>query len=595
MTFSDLSSLWLVWTVPVLFLVCFWGLGRRARILMNFSAKRGLSVISPDAPASRRWVKAGLLLAVVMLLVISLAGPQYGYRWREIEQKGVDLIVAIDCSKSMLAKDIQPTRLDRAKREVVDLLNLLQGDRVGLVAFSGTAFLQCPLTLDYEAFHLFLGALTPTFLPVGGTDLAAAVRTAISGFNAGNTSDKAVILITDGESTGEEAPLDAARAAAAAKIRLFCVGVGATDGVPIPAADGGFVKDGTGNIVLTRLDEDTLKKMAVMTGGSYVRSVAGDMDLETIYAKHIRKEMTSATLNRQKKKILENRFQWFLALAVFLMGVEMMIPPRKKATAVMAVALLLFANGSIAGAATPQDLIREGQRAYEAGDYETALTRFVDAQLEAPDLAEIHYNIGNAQYKAGDYQAALNSYKQALLSTDQTMRRNAHYNMGNALFRLGQHKEALASYRAALKIDAKDQETIDNIAFVKKVMEQPKPPQQQGDKSQDDSLREDTSQKNKDEKKSSSENREDPSNQTQSAANTEKNPSGEKKNQPDSSPVNQPQNKPDTDADKQVRSGQKEMDEQARQQAERMLNRLEDMPGRALMPAYRERHVEKDW
>lgn len=304
MTFSDMDMLWLIWAVPVLFLFCFWGLRKRNRILARYATARGLAAISPDTVASRRWIKAAMLLMVVVLGVISIAGPQYGYQWRQIEQKGVDLIIALDCSKSMLATDIQPTRLDRAKREVVDLLNLLQGDRVGLVAFSGTAFLQCPLTLDYAAFHLFLSTLTPDFLPVGGTDIGMAIETALSGFNTTDASDKAVILITDGESTGED-PLKAAKAAADAKVRLFCIGVGATDGVPIPTAGGGFAKDATGNIVLTRLDEATLKKVAVMTGGGYVRSVAGNMDLETIYTKHIRKEMEATTLSQQKKKSLK--------------------------------------------------------------------------------------------------------------------------------------------------------------------------------------------------------------------------------------------------------------------------------------------------
>lgn len=597
MTFSDFDLLWLIWSVPLLLLICFRGIRKRMRILSNFSARRGLTAISPDAPASRRWLKAGLLLVVMLLLVVCLAGPQYGYRWREIERRGVDLIVAIDCSKSMLATDIPPTRLDRAKREVVDLLNLLQGDRVGLVAFSGTAFLQCPLTLDYEAFHLFLGVLAPDFLPVGGTDLAAAVETALAGFNPADTSDKAVILITDGENTGEKDPLDAARAAANAKVRLFCIGVGALDGVPIPAAEGGFVKDSAGGIVLTRLDEETLKKMAVMTGGGYVRSVAGGMDLENIYTNHIRKEMTATTLSQEKKKIMEDRFQWFLALAILTMVIEMMIPFRKKPAAVMAFALMLLMSGSPARAASPAELVREGRAAYEAGEYEKALTRFVGAQVEAPDLAEIQYNIGNAHYKAGDYPAALTSYKQALSSSDQAIRRNAHYNSGNALYRLGQYTEALESYNAALAIDAQDRQTQENIAFVKKVMETP-PPQQGNQTGDDPSGRDeqDTPEGNRAKDKPSSENG--------SGASDRKEPAGDEtggKNEgPEASPPEKSLKVPadnalETESGAAQETGQTPMDEQGRQQAERMLNRLEDKPGRAMMPAYGERRVEKNW
>jgi Ca-activated chloride channel homolog len=586
MTFSDMDMLWFIWAVPVLFLISYWGLRKRNRILTRYSTARGLAAISPDTLASRRWIKAAMLLTVVVLVVISLAGPQYGYQWREIEQKGVDLIVALDCSKSMLATDIQPTRLDRAKREVVDLLNLLQGDRVGLVAFSGTAFLQCPLTLDYAAFHLFLSSLTPDFLPVGGTDIGMAIEAALSGFNAADMSDKAIILITDGESTGED-PLKAAQAAADAKVRLFCIGVGATDGVPIPIAGGGFVKDTAGKIILTRLDEPTLKKIAVMTGGSYVRSVAGNMDLETIYTKHIRKEMEATTLSQQKKKILEDRYQWFLALAVLILVLEFMIPLRGKGGTVVIMAILLL-GAPAADAAPPGELIKSGETAYNAGEYDKALKNFIDAQLEVPDRPDIYYNMGNAQYKAGQYDAALKNYQQALKSSDPALRQKTHYNIGNTLFRLGKHEEAIASYESALKINAEDAETKENLAFVKKVMEQPKPPPQKGDNSKEDQKNEDQKDEKKDKQSSSEKN----ADQNQSGREGE---NKEAQGQPETPSNNEPEKKTQAEAKPEGAPQQKTLDEQARQQAEKMLNRLEDKPGRALIPEYHKRQVEKDW
>ena len=226
MSFSAINMLWLIWAVPVMLLVCLWGLRKRKAILSGYASEKGLFAISPHISAFRRWTKTVLLLVTILLMAVSLAGPQYGYSWKEIERRGVDLMLVLDCSRSMLAEDIRPNRLERAKREVLDLLGMLRGDRVGLVAFAGTAFLQCPLTLDYEGFHLFLDALNPGFLPVGGTDLAGAVSTATSAFNQEEATDKAIILITDGETTGED-PLAAARKAAEAGIKLFCIGVGA--------------------------------------------------------------------------------------------------------------------------------------------------------------------------------------------------------------------------------------------------------------------------------------------------------------------------------------------------------------------------------
>ncbi len=257
--------LFFIWVVPLLVVIVLYGTRRRRDILQRFSSDHGLDAIAPDTTGARRWVKAALLMAGVLLVAISLAGPNYGFRWQEIRQRGVDIVIALDCSRSMTAADIQPTRLERAKREVFDLLAMLQGDRVGLVAFAGTAYLQCPLTLDYDAFNLFLNALTPDYLPVGGTDINAALQTAMDSFDPKSPADKAIILITDGEHTGSGDALKAAEALKQRDIKLFCIGVGGAEGVPIPAAAGGFKKDRSGQIVLSRLDETTLKAMAVST------------------------------------------------------------------------------------------------------------------------------------------------------------------------------------------------------------------------------------------------------------------------------------------------------------------------------------------
>ncbi len=249
MRFFDPQMLFAIWIAPLLGLVLIHGMLRRKRLLERFASAKGLLAIAPGAGPARRWIKGGLMLGVLVFLSLALAGPQYGFRWQEIEQRGVDLILALDCSRSMTATDIKPTRLDRAKREIYDLLNRLQGDRVGLVAFSGTAFLQCPLTLDYSGFHIFLDALTPDFLPVGGTDIPDALRTAQAAFDPKANTDKAVILITDGENTGTDDPVGGAQELQKAGIKLFCIGVGAEEGVPIPAPGGGFQKDSKGDII----------------------------------------------------------------------------------------------------------------------------------------------------------------------------------------------------------------------------------------------------------------------------------------------------------------------------------------------------------
>ena len=168
MKFARLEMLFLIWALPLLLLVFIYGMRRRRLILSRFAPQGGYDSVNAEMDGKRRWIKALLVLLSLLFVVLSLSGPQYGFKWENVEQKGIDMIIAMDCSKSMLAEDIKPSRLDRAKREVTDLLGMLKGDRVGLVAFAGTAFLQCPLTIDYEAFHLFLKYAVAGFFTGGG-------------------------------------------------------------------------------------------------------------------------------------------------------------------------------------------------------------------------------------------------------------------------------------------------------------------------------------------------------------------------------------------------------------------------------------------
>ncbi len=601
MSFSAINMLWLIWAVPVLLPVCLWGLRKRKAILSGYATEKGLSAISPHISGFRRWTKTVLLLVTILLMAISLAGPQYGYSWKEIERRGVDLMLVLDCSRSMLAEDIRPSRLERAKREVFDLLSMLQGDRVGLVAFAGTAFLQCPLTLDYEGFHLFLDALNPGFLPVGGTDLAGAVTTAVSAFNQEDATDKAILLITDGESTGEN-PLDASRKAAEAGIKLFCIGVGAGEGVPIPTEDGGFIKDREGNIVLSKLDEPTLKQMAAITSGAYVRSVAGDMDLDAIYQRYIRGTMEAAELGEQKTKVFENRYQWILALSVLLLFLEFLIPVRKMIS-IWILVLLFAASPRPASASELKKALEQGQAAYSSAEFEAAANHFVAAQLEAPDKAEIAYNLGNSRYKAGDYDGAIQAFRQVLDADDAILKEKARYNMGNAYFRKGDLDTAIENYEAALSLDKTDAQARENLEFVKVLKANPPPEKEQDQKDKKEKSDKNDQKKGGNQEQPGNQEKNEPEKQQESAQNQQQN--GEKeKGREESEDPQPPAPKEKASSDPQQEETQDQAagnkdntapDEETMRQAEKMLNRLQDQPGRAMIPAYREKRVDKDW
>ena len=587
MTFFRTEMLFLIWAVPVLFLVIVYGMRRRREIMHRFSSAHGLAVIAPDTVGSRRWVKGSLLMGTVLFTAVALAGPKYGYRWQEIRQQGVDIIIALDCSRSMTAADIQPTRLERAKREVFDLLAMLKGDRVGLVAFAGTAFLQCPLTLDYDAFNLFLNALSPDYLPVGGTDITGALTTALDSFDPKSASDKAVILITDGENTGGGEPLKAVETLKENKIKLFCIGVGSSDGVPIPEPAGGFKKDRSGQIVLSRLDENILKKMAIVTGGTYVRSVAGDMDLDAIYTDEIRRTMEAETVSSGRKQVWEDRFQWPLALALLCLVAELMLPLTRKTILVSLLAVLMLVPQQPAEA----NDTRDGIAAYEKGDFELALKHFTDAQLNAPDKPETLYNVADAYYKTGNFDAAAEHYKQVLETDDTRLKRNALYNLGNTEFRRGKAKEAIGHYEAALAIDPDDRQTKENLAFVKQVMEQQQQQSADGQKNQD---KHDQGQDNESKpgEEGETQSTEDRKQQQQDGEQEQQRPEfGDEMDEQQKQPAalaDEAQN----DQQQSAQPGETAADPR---QAERMLNRLQDQPGRALMPATGKQTVEKDW
>ncbi|WP_373498244.1 VWA domain-containing protein, partial [Desulfococcus sp.] len=465
-----IEMLFLIWALPVLLLFFLYGMHRRRGILHRFASEKGQGAIVAGTSHGPRWLKAALVLASLFWAAVALSGPQYGFRWQEIERKGIDIIIALDCSRSMLARDISPTRLDRAKREVYDLLGLLQGDRIGLVAFAGTAFLQCPLTLDYGAFHLFLESLAPESLPVGGSDISAAVAASQSAFDARGSREKAVILITDGEDTGVSGdPLKAAEAARSAGVTLFCIGVGTREGVPVNDPGGGFLKDRAGKIVVSRLAEETLRQMTAATGGTYVASTAGDMDLDAIYTRDIRGRMEMETLQGGRKQVWEDRYQWALFLAVAALMAEMCLPSRKKAGggAGWMILMLIILNSP---AAAHADALRDGVSAYRQEDFEGALKHFIDAQLDAPDDPEIRYNIGSAYYRLGDFDAAAKSLEGAAASEDRAVRRDALFNLGNANFRRQDVKRAIENYEAVLKMAPDDRDAAENLEFAKKVL-----------------------------------------------------------------------------------------------------------------------------
>lgn len=330
MRFGDPGYFYLFWCLVPLILFMIWGVRKKHQLTLKFCGNPLLSRLVHPGVEKRHRNKTIFIVLAILFLLLALTRPRWGYQWEDLHQRGVDVIVALDVSNSMLAEDIKPNRLERAKRKISDLLDMMQGDRVGLVAFAGSAFVQCPLTLDYGAARIFLSAIDTQLIPVQGTALGNAIGASVKAFRTQEKKSKALILITDGEDQTGKA-LSAAKLAGSQGVKIYTIGIGGEIGAPIPnpSDNGGFRKNPQGEVILSKLDETTLQQIALETGGSYVRSVTGDIDLQTIYRDQIKKDIEKKELKTERRKIWQERFQWFIFIALIFLVIEPCLSEKK--------------------------------------------------------------------------------------------------------------------------------------------------------------------------------------------------------------------------------------------------------------------------
>ena len=287
--------------------------------------------------SARRW-KAALLLCALALLALALARPQFGTRVETVRRVGQDIVVAVDLSESMLAEDVAPTRLERARLSILRLMSNLDGDRIGLVAFAGTAFVQSPLTVDYSAAALFLGAMDPDLMPVQGTDLGAALRVSLDALDEGAREARVIVLVTDGEHLEGDFEPELERAVDSG-VQVHVVGIGTSEGGPIPQYDElgrrtGFLRDEEDAVVTTRLDEQTLRSVAERTGARYVRAGAGGTAFDDLVDEIAGAE--GEALEERQVTQFEEQFQIFLGVALAILFAEWLLPERRRVRAAWA-------------------------------------------------------------------------------------------------------------------------------------------------------------------------------------------------------------------------------------------------------------------
>ncbi len=330
--FGNSFLLHLLWLVPIFIIFYVFVFRAKQKAMQRFGNLELLKKLSRNTSRGRQVAKIALLLSAIMFLVFAMARPQIGTKLEEVKREGVDVIVAMDVSKSMLARDVAPSRLQKAKHEVETFIERLQGDRIGLVAFSGIAFVQCPLTLDYGAAKIFLDIMDPDLIPTPGTAIGKAIQKSVDAFDQKERKHKVLVLITDGEDHQGDA-LEIAKEAEKEGIVIYCVGIGSAKGDPIPvdesgSASKGFKKDKSGQVIITKLDEVTLEKIALQTGGKYYRATGGEDELQKIYDdinKMDKKELGSMQFSQ-----FEDRFQYLLVFVILLLVWELLLSERRK-------------------------------------------------------------------------------------------------------------------------------------------------------------------------------------------------------------------------------------------------------------------------
>jgi len=331
MRFAHPELLWLLFLVPCLWMVFVATRASARRRLRDFVDPRLQGVLGIEARDGRRVARAALRLLALALAILAVARPQWGASEVEVEQEGVDLVVALDISRSMLAEDIKPNRLERAKLEIGDLVESLDGDRVGLVFFAGGAFPQSPLTVDYSAARLFLAQADPTMIGSQGTDLSSALLTALELFDDEAGRARLVLVVTDGEDFGDD--LESATAALREKeVTLYAVGMGTAEGAPIPDVDDtgrrqGFVRDDDGKVVMSRLQESELLSLVSATEGAYARADRGGLDVERLRAEIASVE--GSVVKAQRIVSYQDRYAWPLGAALLLLLVEGFVRDRR--------------------------------------------------------------------------------------------------------------------------------------------------------------------------------------------------------------------------------------------------------------------------
>ena len=473
--FEDPIYLWLLVLIPILALVRFVSYRNQKKRLHKFGEPQLLKNLMPDVSRFRPSVKFWVLQAALALLILMLARPQMGTKISHEKRTGIETIIALDISNSMRAEDIVPSRLDRSKMMIENLVDHFTNDKIGLIVFAGDAFVQLPITSDYVSAKMFLSSIDPSMMATQGTDIAAAIDMATNSFTQEEGIGKAIIVITDGEDH-EGGALQAAEAARKKGMCVFVLGVGSAQGAPIPIpGTGDYMKDNTGNTVMSALNEDMCRQVAQAGGGAYIHvenNSAAQQRLDNELDKLAKKE-TSTTVYSD----YDEQFQAFGILALLLLVLEICILDRRNPLlkrisffgtrkSVVTIFLLMITVSTFAQ--TDRQYLRQGNKQFNAGDYANAEVSYRKALEKNPRNPQAIYNLGNALMAQKKDSASIEQFQNAAkLETNPLRKYQSFHNIGVICQSHKMYGEAIEAYKSALRLNPDDDETRYNLVLCK--------------------------------------------------------------------------------------------------------------------------------
>ena len=478
MQFYSPTYLYLLAVIPVMVILMAWAEWKRRKKIRKLGDKELIRKLMPDASAKRRWVKFLLSCVVIALVTIVIARPQMGTKISHEKREGIEAIICLDISNSMLATDVAPSRLSKSKMLIENLVDHFTKDKIGMIVFAGDAFVQLPITSDYVSAKMFLQNIEPSLIQAQGTNIAEAINLAANSFTQQKNIGKAIIVITDGEDH-EGGAMEAAKEASENGFKVFILGIGNTSGAPIPVQGGGYLTDNTGNTVMTALNEQMCRDIAAAGKGTYIH-----VDNTSTAQEQLNDELSSmqkGSIESVYYSEYSEQFQWFGMLAIIFMIIETLVSEavnpyfrkitifKKRGAALLLILILHSSFFTLNLQAQDRHYIRKGNRTFHQNNQESpskAEVHYRKALSANPSNTQAMYNLGCALQAQNKDSLAMEMFQAAAKAeTSKQRRAMSYHNMGVIMQKQQQFGPAIEMYKQALRLTPHDNETRYNLVL----------------------------------------------------------------------------------------------------------------------------------